>query len=597
MDPTVKAKLNRQFPDTVYTPLVHPDKHPHYNYTGFHPGEVKILQKGHVKEPGFQAFPTAVIWQRDNAIPMRDGVALYGDIFRPAADDKVPAIIAWSPYGKAGNGAQTYDVMGPYRMGIPYQSLSGYETFEGPNPAEWCSRGYAIVDIDARGAGHSEGDIMFWGEQEAWDIHDSISWICKQPWCNGSVVMMGNSWLAISQINFASRLRHPNLKAIAPWEAFTNVYAQQACRGGIPSNSGFLDLIIRGFAGFNKAEDIGAMTRRHSFFDDYWKEKMVQPENIDIPMYLTASYSTGLHCEGSFQTFEQARTSQKWLRVHASQEWHDLYTPGAIDDLQRFYDFYAKGIQNGWETGTPKVRLSLLGYDGSFAKSVIERPETQWPPARHHREKLYLEAATRSLVLSKPGDASVTAHEGHSLTDSSDFTLKFTKYTELCGRPFTKLYMSCSEGTDFDVVVQIRKISCDGKQLASLNWSPMPKPEPQVLDVNVAKHLGQQGMLRASHRVSLHPRNSEDEIPVYSHEKGEPVEPGQIVPLIIPIWPVGIVFEAGEGLMLKVSGHDMSLPEVEIMRPTAPVDVNKGRHTVHTGGEYGSYIVLPVISE
>ncbi|KAL2833702.1 Alpha/Beta hydrolase protein [Aspergillus cavernicola] len=496
-------KPNPQPSETAYKPLVHPDKHPNYNHTGFNRGKFKIPPKGHVKEPGFQAFPTSVLWERDRPVGMRDGVTLFGDVFRPMANEKVPAIIPWSPYGKAGTGTLNYDAMGPFRMGIPYPCLSGYETFEGPNPVEWCSRGYAIVDIDARGAGHSEGNVVFWGEQEALGIYDAITWAAKQQWCNGSVVMMGNSWLAISQINFASRFRHPNLKAIAPWEALTNFYAQQACRGGIPNTTGFIDMIISGFAGFGSVEDIGAMTRKHPFFDEYWKKKLIQPKNIhDVPMYLTASYSTGFHCEGSFQTFEQASTSKKWLRIHATQEWHDLYRPEAKDDLQRFFDFYAKGIKNRWEKETPKVRLSLLAYDGSSAKSVIERPKARWPPRRYNMQRYYLNAATKLMQTSQPIDVASTIHEGHSLTESSDFILKFDKYTELSGRPFANLYMSCSEGTDFDVVIQIRKISSTGKPLASLNWSPMPKPEPEVPDVNVAKHLGQQGMLRAS--LALH---------------------------------------------------------------------------------------------
>lgn len=58
----------------------------------------------------------------------------------------------------------------------------------------------------------------------------------------------GNSWLAISQINFVSRFTHPNLKAIAPWEGMTDLYAQNVCRGGVP-NAAFGELIARGFAG------------------------------------------------------------------------------------------------------------------------------------------------------------------------------------------------------------------------------------------------------------------------------------------------------------------------------------------------------------
>ncbi|KAK6832525.1 hypothetical protein RU639_003860 [Aspergillus parasiticus] len=593
---SVEEKLKAQFPDTVYTTLAPPDRHPGFNYKGFHPGRVTWLPRGHVKEPGYQAFPVDVTWQEDQAIPMRDGVKLYADIFRPADEsEKVPAIIPWSPYGKVGTSTLNYDNMGPWRIGIPYQNLSGYETFEGPNPAEWCSRGYAVVDVDARGSGHSEGNLMFWGEQEAVDIYDTISWIAEQSWCNGSVVLAGNSWLAIAQLNFASRFQHPHLKAIAPWEGLTDLYDHQICRGGIPKPA-FGELILRGFAGVGKAENIGAMVKSRPLFDEYWKEKQINPEDIkDIPMYLTASYSTGLHCEGSFRAFELAQTSRKWLRVHSTQEWHDLYRQEATDDLQRFYDYYAKGIQNGWEAETPRVRLSLLGYDGSIAKSIVERPEEQWPPAQQHIRRYYLDAATQSFSAVKPVDSASIAHEGHSLTASSDFTLTFDKYTELCGRPFVKLYMSSNVKDDFDVVVQIRKVSVSGELLESLNWSPMPAPGPKVPNVNVVKHLGQQGMLRASHHVSLQPRASEDDIPVYDHRSREAITPGEIVPLLIPIWPLGVVFEAGEGLMLRISGHDMSLPEAESLRLTAPVDDNEGQHTVYTGGEYESYLAIPVI--
>ncbi|KAE8344901.1 hypothetical protein BDV24DRAFT_171403 [Aspergillus arachidicola] len=540
---SVEEKLKAQFPDTVYTALAPPDRHPGFKYKGFHPGRVTQLPRGHVKEPGYQAFPVDVTWEEDQAIPMRDGVKLYADIFRPADEsEKVPAIIPWSPYGKVGTSTLDYDNMGPWRIGIPYQHLSGYETFE-----------------------------------EAVDIYDTITWISEQPWCNGSVVMAGNSWLAISQLNFASRFQHPNLKAIAPWEGLTDLYAHQVCRGGIPKPA-FFELILRGSAGVGKAENIGAMAKSRPLFDKYWEGKQIKPEDIkDIPMYLTASYSTGLHCDGSFKAFELAQTSRKWLRVHSTQEWHDLYRPEATDDLQRFYDYYAKG------------------YDGSVTKTIVERPEEQWPPAQQHIRRYYLDAATQSFSAVKPVDSASIAHEGHSLTASSDFTLTFDKYTELCGRPFVKLYMSSNVKDDFDVVVQIRKVSVSGELLESLNWSPMPAPGPKVPNVNVVKHLGQQGMLRASHHVSLQPRASEDDVPVYDHRSREAITPGKIVPLLIPIWPLGVVFEAGEGLMLRISGHDMSLPETESLRLTAPADDNEGQQTVYTGGEYESYLAIPVI--
>lgn len=167
------------------------------------------------------------------------------------------------------------------------------------------------------------------------------------------------------------------------------------------------------------------MVNSRPLFDDYWEEKRIKPEDIkDIPMYLTASYSTGLHCEGSFRAFELAQASRKWLRVHSTQEWHDLYRPEATDDLQRFYDYYAKGIQNGWEAETPRVRLSLLGYDGSITKTIVERPEEQWPPARQHIRRYYLDAATQSFSAVKPVNSASITHDGHSLTASSVLFLK-----------------------------------------------------------------------------------------------------------------------------------------------------------------------------
>jgi hypothetical protein len=207
-----------------------------------------------------------------------------------------------------------------------------------------------------------------------------------------------------------------------------------------------------------------------------------------------------------------------------------------------------------------------------------------------------LDAATKSLTSCRPHNSSKSVHEGHSLTDSSDFRLVFPEYTELCGRPFVKLFMSAPSHDDLDVVVQIRKLSASGDLLESLNWSPMPLPAPKVPNVNVAKHLGPQSMLRASHRVSVMPGSSEDDVPSYDHRSRQPISPGEIVELMVPIWPIGVVYEPGEGLLLRISGHDMSLPEVEALEPRAPRDENRGQHIVHTGGEYDSYLVLPRIA-
>ncbi|ETS74386.1 hypothetical protein PFICI_14252 [Pestalotiopsis fici W106-1] len=583
-----------QFPDLKFVKLSPPAVHPLFRYNGFRP-ERTVLAKGHMRAPGRKAFPINVIYDRDVTITLSDGTRIYADVFRPANDSsRVPALIPWSAYGKTGTGPQQYDTMGPFRSGIPLERTSGYEKFEAPDPAEWCARGYAVINIDARGAGMSEGNIRWWGEQDARDIYDTIDWLSKQSWCNGSVGMVGNSWLATSQLNFAARLKHPALKALAPLEGLTDAYRDLIVRGGMPHNPKFHKRMMTGFAGMNYMEDMPSMYKLRPLFDDYWASKRVHPEKIDLPMYILASYSTGLHSRGSFETFRTAGSAQKWLRVHPYQEWYDLYREDVNEDLQRFFDRYCKFLDNGWERDTPPVRLSLLGFEKSPAKTVVERPEQEYPLARQHYETYHLDVATRTLTTERLDEISRASYEAHSLNDTLDFTLYFAKDTELIGYSKVSIWMSCAEMGDLDVVVQIRKISAKGELLEHLNY-PCPVPVEQVPNTNIVKFLGPQGLLRASHIVSKDEENSTDVEIIYKHDKLKAIEPGSMVKLEITLWPIGMVFAKGEGIMLRVAGHDLSYPEVEDVTKVEPDDENVGRHIVYTGGEFDSTLTIPVV--
>ncbi len=144
-----------------------------------------------------------------------------------------------------------------------------------------------------------------------------------------------------------------------------------------------------------------------------------------------------------------------------------------------------------------------------------------------------------------------------------------------------------------DIVCQIRKVDSRGRLLQHLNY-PVPVPIEEVPDVNVAKYIGTQGILRASHRVSRDDAKSTPDRPFYTNRMREPITPGKIVKVDIPIWPIGFVIEKGEGIMLRISGHDMCLPETEMARIQEPEDDNVGVHRVHAGGRYDSFLRLPV---
>jgi uncharacterized protein len=99
---------------------------------------------------------------------------------------------------------------------------------------------------------------------------------------------------------------------------------------------------------------------------------------------------------------------------------HDIYRDEISDELQKYFDRYAKGIQNGWEDSTPPVRLSLLGFDHqSTAKTVLERPEESYPLKRQRLKTFYLDSKSRSLLGRIQAEEGETTYESHHLTDSA----------------------------------------------------------------------------------------------------------------------------------------------------------------------------------
>lgn len=50
----------------------------------------------------------------------------------------------------------------------------------------------------------------------------------------------------------------------------------------------------------------------HPLYNDYWDDKKPKLRNIEVPMYATASYSTGLHTEGSVKGFLLSNSKEKW---------------------------------------------------------------------------------------------------------------------------------------------------------------------------------------------------------------------------------------------------------------------------------------------
>lgn len=175
----------------------------------------------------------------DVAVPMRDGIRLRANVFRPATGGPWPVILCAHPYGKDDIPLRHRTRRGRYRATVQYRLMrtapvthSAWTSWESPDPGYWVGRGYAVVNADLRGWWRSEGEPTVLSAQEADDVHDLIEWAGTQPWSTGRVGMSGVSYLAITQWAGAST-RPPHLAAICPWEGFTDLYRDFARPGGI----------------------------------------------------------------------------------------------------------------------------------------------------------------------------------------------------------------------------------------------------------------------------------------------------------------------------------------------------------------------------
>ena len=83
--------------------------------------------------------------------------------------------------------------------------------------------------------------------------------------------------------------------------------------------------------------------------------------------------------------------------------------------------------------------------------------------------------------------------------------------------------------------------------------------------------------------------------PVHTHAREVKLQPGDIVPVDIEIWPTSILFESGEKLRVVVPGSDIYYYPSEMHTTGHLETVSKGDHVIYTGGKRDSYLLAPVI--
>jgi uncharacterized protein len=376
-----------------------------------------------------------IVVQKNIAVPMRDGVCLATDLYRPAEGGPFPALFARLPYNK---------------------ELTAVLLMLAPDPLRLAQAGYAVLVQDCRGCFQSGGALNpFFHEGR--DGADTIAWIAAQPWSNGAVGMVGGSYLGAAQW-LAAAEAPPALRAIAPYITSDQFYAPWIYQGGA-FQLGFLLFWSLGYftlpeiqrrlasrtaslaelgAAMRSLAEIDRLYRRtplsaapelaatapfygdwlaHPCEDDYWQSIAAgsRYEQLAIPaLNIGGWYDPFLGGTlASYQGMRKRAASAEarrpalivgpwshgiWHGVFAERDFGLLASTDAIDltgAQLRWFDYWLRGEENGQGDDSP-VKIFVMGLDQW-------REEDDWPLPDTRYQRFYLHSGGKANALSGDG--------------------------------------------------------------------------------------------------------------------------------------------------------------------------------------------------
>jgi len=557
---------------------------------------------------------------------MDDGLVLRADVFRPVFKGRYPVILSYGPYAKGlafqDGYPSAWQRMAEKHPDVTAGSSNLYQSWEVVDPEKWVPHDYVCVRVDSRGAGCSPGFIDHFSPRETKDFYDCIEWAGVQDWSNGKVGLNGISYYGINQWHVAS-LQPPHLAAMCIWEGAADWYRDMTHHGGILSTfwENWYDMQVKtvqygaGERGMrsrvhgelvcgpetlseeelakNRA-DFGEEIRAHPLDDAYHKARSPVWSKIKVPLFSAANWGgQGLHPRGNFEGFVRAASKDKWLEAHGIEHWTHFYTDYGREQQKKFFDHFLHGKDTGWSE-QPRVLLQVRHPGETF----VPRAENEWPIKRTQWTKLYLDPAGGTLSPSKP--AKKMALSFAAMGDGITFmTPPLSEDTEITGPSALKLFASSST-TDADFFIVLRVFTGDLKEIVFQGAIDPHTP------------IGQ-GWLRASHR-KLDKKLSTPYRPYHTHDKEEPLKPGQAVELDIEIWPTSIVAPQGYRIGLTVRGKDYEYggasggklsnfknelkgcgPFLHDDPADRPPEIFSGTTTLHFSRTQAPYLLLPVI--
>ena len=589
-------------------------------------------------------------------VPMRDGVRMATDVYRPARDGEAlpgqfPTLLSRTPYGKNGSD-QTARFL--------------------------ASHGYAVVIQDTRGRFESEGTFYIY-VHEGHDGYDAVEWAAAQPWSRGDVGTFGGSYLAATQMSLAVEAP-PHLKAMFIRVSTSNYWEDGAGSGGaftLLHNLAYAMSLAssskeaqadpargRALAAGIQRDNLAEWVRAYPFypntspleliptyqrwfqdwvdhpdFDDYWKQngytfELSYDQVPDIPIYFVGGWYD-IFLRGTLNNFAglAAKNSSPtklmmgpWEHGVGSARRGDVaFGPEAEVNLEterlRWFDQALKSDDERQDTGIfdgPPAQLFIMGggdagrtEGGKLNHGGEWVSVTDWPPAEAANREFYLHADGRLAPEPPAGTAEPTAYTFDPANPVPTIGGKVNSGAQLV--PPAPFDQRCIAGEIFGCT--------DNLPLSSrrdvLVFQTPPLDEAVVVMGPITVKLWVSSSARdtdfTAKLVDVHPPS--DDYPWgydmlladrivraryrNSLEVPELMEPGQIYEITIDLLGTANRFAEGHRIRLDISSSNFPFFDVNPNtgeRPGHHTHTVKAINSIYHDAAHPSHVVLPIVS-
>jgi uncharacterized protein len=537
--------------------------------------------------------------QEDVSIAVRDGASIGARVYRPEGAGPYPALLAAAPY----------------RFDNNILPASPQFLWRETGPIDfYADNGYAYVHMDVRGSGRSAGSFGFLDRKDQEDLYDVIEWIGRQPWCNGRVGGIGQSYFCMLQW-FMGAMSPPSLVCLGAHDGLSDIYRAGTHHGGIPCDffpgywwyqNRFINRYPASGSSRDQDTDLTAMIAAHPMYDDFWRERSAWEvlDRIKVPLYSSGVWAKmQLHSRGNIDGYLRARGPKKLRMSGVPNAWAAAVEFASVDFHKRvllpFYDHYLKGASTDY-LARPNVEYAVRG-------SNAMRSSDTWPLANVRYVACYLTQLTSQSVTSlndgglsrAPGATGATSYSypipgwvagvvGFGPSGPAGGFDPVRRVLTFTGEP---LAQDLEIAGPIKLTLFLSSTAAETDVFAKLSDQYPQANEDRAKGLNPLAEVVTRGWLRASHR-EIDAAHSTDMVPRYTHRNPEPLTRGVIYKLEISLEPMAYLFRKGHRIRLELVNGDS--PVTEALWPHYYRPDKIGTDTIHHGADYPSALILPV---